>query len=624
MIRRPSRVRAVLVALFVLSGLAFAGNRTVSATEPSPYPGGQQPPAAQYGVGADRAVMVPMDDGVNIRLQVFYPTNLQTGAREPGPFPVLLTQSPYSLSLMTNSNVQNVGEYFVQRGYIVVQSDQRGTGLSGGNEWGVFGPRDAKDGAAIARWIADPHNVLGSDGQVGLWGCSALGISQLVTAAELGRTSGTSHPVKAMVPGCISGGMYRDTAMDNGIPNSIAVVYSASVAQDAPRFPMGLLQDPPALPSTPFGPSIMAGGPHAYERDFWLDRKWADQASLIVDSGIPALIYVGWKEGGHIGGFDIYGQLQNAYFHRPAHEAMPANGPVTGRYQLFIGDGGHGCCLGDLGVQILWFDHWLKGRNTGVDDSSQHPLHMQELGTDKYVNAKTYPLTTDYTVFRLGAGTLSTAAPAEGSDRIIWGPGVGSETSKTYTSAPLAAGGTIAGAISMTVYASSSNANLSLVGTLNDVAADGTVTEITHGSLLGSLSDLDSDRSWTNSEGVVMRPYPIFDKDRYQLAGLNHRYDFQLQPKLYSVAPGHRIQLTLASQGSPQACAATAGIGPPPLGCFYTAPQLATLPGGIYRLDRTAARPSALNLPLLPLHAFPYVESPTPPTGSYPVPNDWG
>jgi hypothetical protein len=568
--------------------------------------------------------MIPMDDGVNIRLQVFYPTDLQTGARAAGPFPVLLTQSPYSASLMTNSNLQNVGEYFVQRGYIVVQSDQRGTGLSGGNEWGVFGPRDAKDGAAVARWIADPHNVPGSSGEVGLWGCSALGISQLVTAAELGRTSGANNPVKAMVPGCISGGMYRDTAMDNGIPSSIAVVYSAGVAQDAPRFPLGLLQDPPQLPSTPFGPSIMAGGPHAYERDYWLDRKWADQASDIVKSGIPALIYVGWQEGGHIGGLDIYGQLQNAYFGRDPHLAMPENGPVTGRYQLFIGNGPHGCCLGDTGVQLMWFDHFLKGLDTGVDDSSQHPIHLQELGTGKYVNIKTYPMTTDYSVYRLGAGTLTTTPPKDGSDTIVWGPAVDGVTSKTYTSEPLAAGGTIAGAISVTAYASSSNSNLSLVGTLNDVAPDGTVTEITHGSLLGSMDDLDQARSWKNDDGVVMRPYPTFTQDNYRPAGLVSRYDFQLQPKLYSVAPGHRIQLTLASQGSPQACAATLGIGPPPLGCFYNAPQLRTLPGGIYRLDRTAARPSALNIPLLPLHAFPYVDSPTPPTGSSPVPKDWG
>jgi predicted acyl esterase len=405
--------------------------------------------------------------------------------------------------------------------------------------------------------------------------------------------------------------------MDNGIPSSIAVVYSASAVVDAPRLATGLPRG--QLPSFPFGPGIMTGQQHAYEQDFWLERKWADQAADIVRSGIPGLIYVGWQEGGHIGGLDLYGQLQNAYFGRDPYGPMPEAGRTTGRYQLFIGDGGHGCCLGDQGVQILWFDHWLKGRKTGVDDKTTTPLHLEEIGSGRYVNLKSYPLTRDYTALRLGDATLGETAPADGADTLQWAPG----QSTTYTSEPMADGATIAGPISLTVHASSTNTNLQLVATLFDVPAEGEPVEITHGSLLGSLSHLDTKRSWTNDDGIVMRPYPVFDEDVHRPAGEVVRYDVALQPKLYSLEPGHRLQLTLSTQGSPEACVATGGVGPSPLGCFHTLPQLQTLPGGTYEIQRTSTHPTALNVPLLPYRSYRSVPSEPTPTGTEAVPKEW-
>jgi predicted acyl esterase len=36
-----------------------------------------------------------MSDGTVLRVDVYFPTNTQTGAAAPGPFPVILTQTPY-------------------------------------------------------------------------------------------------------------------------------------------------------------------------------------------------------------------------------------------------------------------------------------------------------------------------------------------------------------------------------------------------------------------------------------------------------------------------------------------------------------------------------------------------
>ena len=299
---------------------------------------------------------------------------------------------------------------------------------------------------------------------------------------------------------------------------------------------------------------------------------------------------------------------------------------MTGRYQLFIGDGPHGCCLGDAGVQLQFFDHWLKGLDTGVNDSATTPMHLQEIGTTRYVNLATYPWTTTYTPLRLGPGTLTSKVPDKtGSDQLVWGPTSDGTTALSYTSQPFAGGASIAGPMSATVYASSSNTNLQLSLTLFDVDQTGKATEITHGSLLGSLSDLDTSRSWTTMNGVVYRPYPLFDWDRYKPMDTVVRYDVALAPKLYPVAAGHSIRLRVSTQADTQTCAAAANIGPPPLGCLYTAPQATTLPGGVYQLERNRTYPTALNLPLLPANVFPAERSGTTPTsGGEIVPLDWG
>src|SRR5947209_4241177 len=151
-----------------------------------------------------------MSDGVDLVVDVYYPAT--DGQPAPGRFPVLLTQTPYTLSIGLTGATSGTGpgDYFVQRGYIYVSADVRGTGRSGG-QGQFFGPRDAQDGVELVSWVA---KLAHSNGVVGLHGCSYLGHTQLYTAAKLGRRS----PVKAMIPMCVSSDPYRDTYMENGVP----------------------------------------------------------------------------------------------------------------------------------------------------------------------------------------------------------------------------------------------------------------------------------------------------------------------------------------------------------------------------------------------------------------------
>jgi putative CocE/NonD family hydrolase len=189
----------------------------VQARPSTPVPS-WAPQPARFGEGSDFNVGVRMADGTVLRADVFFPTRPGSKAEAPGSFPVLLQQTPYGKEAFDYSAGSSLAStdipYFVQRGYIVVISDVRGTGDSGGS-FGLFDPVQISDGAAMARWAAAlPH----SDGKVGLFGESYMGIDQFLTVAGLSR--GGSNPVKAMFPVITGHDLLTDAVTQGGIPDA--------------------------------------------------------------------------------------------------------------------------------------------------------------------------------------------------------------------------------------------------------------------------------------------------------------------------------------------------------------------------------------------------------------------
>jgi len=153
-----------------------------------------------------------MSDGTVLRADIYTPANAD-GSPAKGPFPVVMTQSPYGKDAGLGAVGQDgTGEfaYLVQRGYIDVVADVRGAGDSQGS-WGLFDPIQAQDGAELVRWAA---KLPGADGKVGLYGSSYLGIDQLLTASRVGKHS----PLKPIFPVIAGNDLYRDTAYFGGVP----------------------------------------------------------------------------------------------------------------------------------------------------------------------------------------------------------------------------------------------------------------------------------------------------------------------------------------------------------------------------------------------------------------------
>jgi uncharacterized protein len=591
------------------------------------------PEAATYGVGENASQPVTMTDGTVLYCDDYYPTS--NGAAAPGPFPAILTQTPYGKD---DSSLTGSPDYFVERGYIYVICDVRGTGSSEG-QFGFFDPVQGTDGATLVNYTAGlPH----ANGEVGLLGESYLGINQFETAAD----AGPAH-VKAIFPIIAANDIYRDTALAGGFPDIEfdgiylgltsalnatlpAIQYDDSAAtaladhvQDIATFDSSQLED------------IETGGDEAYDQTYWGARNPNQYIPAIVKDGIPAFLVGGWYDLFQRGEMLNYSFFQNAFDGRDPEAPMAPDQPVTPRYQLLMGpwyhvtagDGldYHGLDLN--GLELSWFDHWLKGIDTGVTDTTT-PLHLEDLATGSYDEASRYPLdqATDTTYYLHSGGGLTTAKPtaATGSDELVftgseipctssteqWAAGAGplalsffglkdpctqgvnlsqvGPGTQSYTTAAFTKATTLAGPIGATIYATTTTKDAEWVVQVSNVAPNGNATALTSGLLEGNQRALDTANTWYAPDGNPILPYHPYTQAAQTAItpGTVTRFDVEVFPTFDTLQPGHKLRITIATSDFPHALA--------------TATQLPNLLGGVYQVERNAADASSVELPLAP------------------------
>jgi predicted acyl esterase len=549
-----------------------------AAAVATPWPGGTwTAPAATYGAAIDARRFVTMSDGVQIAVDVAYPTNAD-GSRAVGPFPVIMTQSPYNPSAAD-------GNYYVQRGYIYVTMRVRGTSGSGGTF--DFFASDGKDGAEVVRWLGIPANVPNSNGVVGIHGGSWAGLNQLFAAAKLGPNT----PLKAMVVVCAGSEFYRET------------YFNAGIATQTMNFPGGFagLGGPAATPLVNEIYAYKVGGDTAYYRDFWKARSSVEVVQQVAAANVPTLL---WSSNGDIyaqSSLNLFTYLQNAYSGQPIYGPMNRSITPTSRYQINISQGGH-CANSGQEVQLQWFEQWLKGVDTGVINTKM-PIHVNEVLANRWINTSHYPVVPTYTKYYLDtAGALSPSVPGgAGLETLAWAQPAAASTTQ-YESPVFTNGGTLAGPISASVYASSTSDNLELIATVQAVAANGTVTALTQGAVLGSLSNNDPVRSWSDSNGTPVLPYGTYDLDRFTPAGTIKKYDFLISPRFVQLQPGSTLRVVFTTQHPSNNCGGSLGVNP----CFTTLPQKLSLTGSQVTIYHGPTTASSINLPLLPASCWRY------------------
>ncbi|MGH2894152.1 MAG: CocE/NonD family hydrolase, partial [Solirubrobacteraceae bacterium] len=402
----------------------------------SAAPGGHwTPEQAVYGSASTNDIAVAGAGDTTIRANEIYPTTA-SGLPAKGPFPVLLTMTPYgkgqggsstpgsAASPASGSATGGADSYMVQRGYIEVVEDVRGTGDSNGS-WGLFDPIQQRDAIKVLRWAAHlPH----SNGRVGTYGPSYLGIDQLLLAGAVGPHS----PLKAIFPMVPANDIYRDTSFMGGLLDfEFAETYlgltgglnTVNPIGDAASDPT-LLSDLAAIESDHANglasyhaaqtANILSGGDEAYDGSYWQARNPQNVLARVAANHIPAYM---------VGGeFDIfqngepldYAELQNAWAHRGTTAPMQSGQRTTGRYQLIVGPWEHlnGSSVNVDPLELEWFDTWLKGEKTGMARTPT-PLHYYDLGSGAFTETSTYPFTgaTPTRLYFGAGGTLTTSAP---------------------------------------------------------------------------------------------------------------------------------------------------------------------------------------------------------------------
>lgn len=578
------------------------------------------PPATYPGVKTLPMQFITMPDGTQLATYVTLPADA-SGQAVTTPLPTVLIQTAYNggSAGMAVSALGGADPYIVEHGYATVVVDVRGTGQSSGN-WEAFGADEQSDYGHVVDWVTQQPF---SNGVIGVYGVSYLGITAIITAAQ-------DHPaVKAAFPIVPIGDGYRDIVFTGGqvnptfMPLWLVLVTGLGVANPC------VLTDPTAcLPTVtmhilsaltkfqvPTLLNALLGSPGTiYDGDFWATRSPLENDGKV---NVPTFI---------VGGLhDLFQRSEPMTYEAIKNQAVTKLliGPWT-HLQAALGDG-----LPEDGVPLLdhielqWFDQYLKGMDVGADRLPNVTQYVAGYG--HYVTAVDWPnpqaqaerlyLQPDRTLASAaptGSATplMFPALPLEGLCSISgsqWTAGI-----LGYTGLPCFSYDTVAdaattvnfelpapsgglylnGPIEADLWISSNARDAQLSVRVDDVGPDGRAKAITNGIQIASQRAVDDSRSRT-LDGQRIQPWHPYTQASAQ--PLTPGTPTEVAVEIFStsawLAPGHTLRIAVGASDLPQ--------GLPPLPTL-----LNTLGSATTSLYTDAAHPSSVVLPVVPTSAL--------------------
>ena len=199
---------------------------------------------------------------------------------------------------------------------------------------------------------------------------------------------------------------------------------------------------------------------------------------------------------------------------------------------------------------LAWYDHWLKGRDTGITDGP--PIRYFLPGADEWRTADSWPPSqAAHRELALRAdGTLSEDEGEPGSrEFMVLGAGLGrmkpSEIDPpsrlVWTSAPLNHDIDIVGDIELRLAASATAIDTAWIAMLQDVASDGESIDVTAGWLRASLREVNKAGSRPGAPVLPCRHPQAVPR------GQDVVYRILLVPNVRRFKAGHRMRLMLTS-----------------------------------------------------------------------------
>jgi len=440
-----------------------------------------------------KEVWIPMPDGVRLAASLFMPADRQESAT----FPILLEYLPYRKDESRNSQFGLVS-YFVARDYIVARVDIRGTGASEGRLIAYeYTDQELDDCEAVIDWLS---KQAWSTGSIGMFGISWGAFNSIQTAMR------NPPALKAIVAVQGTDDLFRD---DCHFIDGLMHIDSYEFGQDAynilPAPPDYILDESYFRDRFDTEPWLLIYKRHQRAGPFW------NRASLNTDYSsirIPAFVIGGWYDG---------------YRDSVPRMLEKCDAPVKG----MMGPWAHtwpNWPYPEPGMEwrheaVRWFDHWLKGKDTGIMDEPRFAVYIRKWHPPGAVDKvpgywrweEGWPIerTKAMALYAQPDHTLSGVKPAEPDEqahRLRYVPTVGVEASGNvnwwgdfpwdqrgtdayslvYDSAPLEQDLEILGFPRAVLHVSADAPLANWIVRISDIAPDGTATQVAGAGLSGA------------------------------------------------------------------------------------------------------------------------------------------
>jgi len=511
----------------------------------------------QYEVRLEKDIYVTMRDGVKVCVDVYRPD-------APGKFPALYASSPYQKDLVYLPAVStyhmretNDIEWFVRRGYIYVNADVRGTGKSVEGVWKYYSQEEKNDHYDLIEWMAVQSWC---NGKVGMIGESYYGVTQWLAAKAQPPHLATVIPFDA------GADKYREGVYHGGILSMGFVTWWHFNLRANHRLD---------LPG-PHPPNIMSWD-LVYEvlEHPTYDAFWEERAADFKKIRCPVYSIGIW----HKVGLHLRGNLMAYEELDVPKKLLVCHGDVVGDEMAVFNSL-------ELRLEMLrWYDHWLKGNDTGIMEEPPVRLFIRNsdygyrdeyewpLARARYATFYLHPGPTG-AVDSLNDGGLSPDEPQQENSSFEfeypnpeWGGWSGIGTARfekgfphptkkilTFCSEPLTEDLEVTGPIILILYASSTENDMDIYMRLVDQLPDAQQQPdllpprgriLTRGWLKASHREKDTKLS------KEYRPFYTHKNPSPIAPGEVYRFEIEVWPTSNIFKAGHRIRLDISNGDSP-------------------------------------------------------------------------
>ena len=501
----------------------------------------------EYEIISNRNIAIPMSDGINIDVDIFRPDGK-------GRFPVLLGIAPFDKEIQSeriwpaatrSRRIRGLPDaavempsidFFVRRGYVLIIGSVRGTGKSGG-VFQYLSQREIQDTYEIIEWAARQSWCNGNVGMAGLGYYSAhqslvaqLQPPHLKAIAPIG-TFWDNYRHFWWPGGVLQKGFLRwlvslvnfnihtekSVLLEQlGKKKYEEVIAGALTDKDICEAPeiVEALKNPYALGNANYLDIVL----QPVINNYWLERgarvdftKIKVPAYLGAASHRPSVFYY-WPD------LNIPKKL---LFFPPAYTDRPF-------YQISW-------------ELLRWFDHWLKGIDTGIMD--EPPVRMFVQGSNEWLSADDFPIPgTKWIPFNLHENfSLCEIEPWPEAASASYDDAPGNRGSLKYSSAPLVENTEIAGPIIVNLFASCRGTDMNFFVGLWDADAEDKEVCLTRGYLKASHRELDPklSKEWL--------PVQKHTNPQKLVPGQVYYFTFVMNPTANLFKAGHRIVLKISS-----------------------------------------------------------------------------